>query len=182
MTTTNHTDLAADGITAIAAHVTTPDGQLDAAIGNLAALQTTAKGSVVIAINALKTEIELALAGSDTDVAAIASDVAALEAQVASLSGGATVTNARLIEWTEAAAYQMLTTVYSDMYPLLIHYATVRWPDGSSGAFTVTASSGYWQAIDAYTVTHAASGKTITQPPVTRDEGRVMIKPALTVT
>lgn len=94
--------------------------------------------------------------------------------------GGASVLAQVLKEWTEAGAYEIASaTVDSNG---LITTGTVKWPDGSAGTFTTTTTNSTWIAIDAYTITHTNSGKTVTQTAVTRDtNGNVTAKPALTV-
>jgi hypothetical protein len=154
MSATNHTDLASDGIAAIAAHVTGPDGELDAAIGNRASLNTTNKTSLVAAIN----------------------EVLATSAE------GAGVRPGILIDWTAGESYEMTAITYHATYHATIATATVRWPDGSGGVFTTTAIDATWEAINAYTITHAASGKVVTQAAVSRNaNGDVTVKPPLVV-
>lgn len=61
--------------------------------------------------------------------------------------------------------------------------ATVVWFDGSGGVFTVTEIDATLRLPKAYTVTHTVSGKTVTQPAVTRDaDGNITAKPLRTVT
>ena len=97
-----------------------------------------------------------------------------------SLAGGATVTDARLKEWTEAGAYE--ATAISFDADGVVTTATVKWPDGSAGVFTTVTKNTTWLAVDAYTITHTVSGLTVTQAAVTRDaDGNVTTKPALTV-
>lgn len=60
----------------------------------------------------------------------------------------------------------------------------VVWPDGATGTFTGTESTGFPGAIDSYTVTHVLSGvtTTYTQPALTRDSsGAVTARPAIVV-
>lgn len=60
--------------------------------------------------------------------------------------------------------------------------ANVVWFDGSAGVFTVTEIDGDLLLPKAYTVTHADSGQTLTQPAVTRDaDGNITVKPLRTV-
>jgi hypothetical protein len=63
--------------------------------------------------------------------------------------------------------------------------AGVIWPDGTTGTYTATTvSTAFPGAVDAYTVTYAASpARTVTQPAVTRDEttGAVVTRPGMTV-
>jgi len=96
------------------------------------------------------------------------------------LAGGETVFNETLKEWTTAEAFEV-TSVTRDSDGVATT-AVVKWPDGSAGTFTTTAKNTTWIAIDAYTVSHADSGKTVTQSAVTRDSsGAVITKPALSV-
>lgn len=154
MSTHNHTAIA-NGAAANAATINTPLGTIDAAIGNLTALTTTAKTSAVAALNEI-------------------------DADVAALAGGATVTDARLKEWVSGEDYELTAVTYdADGVPTT---ATVKWPDASAGTFTTTTKNSTWLAVDAYTISHTASGKTVTQTAVTRDSnGQVTVKPALTV-
>lgn len=82
MSVFNHTDLAADDTEAIAADVTTPDGELDAAIGNRTTLTTTDKTTLVAAVNevharvVVSTDADGTLKAGAVDVAAVlAADV-----------------------------------------------------------------------------------------------------------
>lgn len=98
--------------------------------------------------------------------------------------GGAPATfnpsNAQLKEIVSAEGYE-LTAINFDSDGV-VTTATVLWPDGSAGVFTVTLKNPLFFTIDAYTVTHASSNKTVTQAAVTRDSsGNVTAKPALTV-
>lgn len=90
------------------------------------------------------------------------------------------VHNARLIVWASAGAFTSETiTLDVDNVP---SSANVVWPDGSAGVWTRTAKNATWLTVDAYTVTHAASGVTVTQPAVTRNaDGHVTDRPALTI-
>ena len=62
--------------------------------------------------------------------------------------------------------------------------ASVKWPDGTVGVYSGTASTEFPGAVDAYTVTYAGTPTlTITQPAVTRNpSGHVTNSPALTIT
>jgi hypothetical protein len=87
-----------------------------------------------------------------------------------------------LVSWTESGAAELTAITYNGTYPMVIASATAKWPDGSAGTLTVTSTNTTWQAVDAYTITHADSGLTVTQAAVTRDAyGNVTVKPALTV-
>ncbi len=88
---------------------------------------------------------------------------------------------ARLLEWAMGETYQLSNQTYDE--DGLLDTATVRWPDNSSGVYTLTEKNATWLREDAYTITHAMSNMTVTQPARTRNEfGRVIIEPDLTVT
>lgn len=61
--------------------------------------------------------------------------------------------------------------------------ANVKWPDGTVGVYSGTASGTWLGALDAYTITYAGTPtKTYTQPAVTRDaSGFITNRPAITV-
>ena len=154
MSTNNFTPIIIEA-DANASVVNTPLGQLDAAIGALTSLATTAQTSLVAALNEIYSK---------------------------TVAGGATVTNAQLVAWTESESYEPTSVTMDTTYPLVPSTATVKWPDGSAGTYTTTTINDTWEAVDAYTVTHTASSKTVTQAAVTRDvNGRVTVKPALTI-
>ena len=111
-------------------------------------------------------------------------DATGLSAHAASATahglGGANVSDAQLKAWTLAGAFAM-TAITRD-YLGVVSSATVTWPDGSDGTFTSTSTNLAWLTVDAFTVSHAASGKTATQPAVTRSvDGQVTAQPAVTV-
>lgn len=97
-------------------------------------------------------------------------------------SAGASQTDQQLVAWADAEQYEVLSLTYDTTYPYVLSTATVKWPDGSAGTFTTTSINTTWEAIDAFTVSHTASGRTVTQSAVTRNSnGLVTIKPAMTV-
>lgn len=101
---------------------------------------------------------------------------------LAGAPGGATVSDQVLIAWTEGVAYEATAITYNGTYTTLISSATVKWPDGSGGTLTVTAQDTTLLKETAYTITHALSGKTVTQAAVTLNaNGDITVKPALTV-
>jgi hypothetical protein len=96
--------------------------------------------------------------------------------------GGASVSDTQLIEWTAGEDFELTAVTYDGTYTSVISTATVKWPDGSAGTFTTTTINTTWEAIDAFTITHTDSGKTVTQSAVTRNaDGHITTKPALTV-
>lgn len=115
----------------------------------------------------------------------------ALDAQLVvltnALAGGAAATAVQILAWAAAEAYQVVESplIYDATYPdLLSNDATntITWPDGSTGELAVTAYDTTWIAVKSFTLTHAASGKTVTQSAIMRDAtGNVTIKPALTI-
>jgi hypothetical protein len=95
---------------------------------------------------------------------------------------GAAVSSRVLKEWTTAEAYELTAVTYDATYTSTPSSATVVWPDSSAGVFTTTTINATFETIDAYTITHATSGKTVTQTVVTRNgNGGVTVKPALGV-
>lgn len=97
-----------------------------------------------------------------------------IDAAIAAGSGGATVTNAKLLEWFDEF-YQKIRAMlpigtpltYRADLPEIVATANVTWPDGSAGVYTLTAINLYWEAETAWTITHAASAKTVTQSAIT---------------
>ena len=88
------------------------------------------------------------------------------------------VTNLR--GWTQSAAYQLTSATYDS--DNVLSSATVTWPDGSSGTFTRTTKNSVYLTVDAFTITHSVSGKTVTQSAVTRNSnGSITAQPALSV-
>lgn len=94
--------------------------------------------------------------------------------------GGASVSDAQLKGWVSGEGYQLTAiTRNANGTPTT---ATALWPDGSAGVFTATTINATFATVDAYTITHTTSSKTVTQTAVTRDSaGAVTVKPALTV-
>jgi hypothetical protein len=124
------------------------------------------------------------LAASASAVAAEVARATAAEATKLPLTGaglgGATVSAQQLIDWTLGESFALLSATYDGNG--IMAAATVRWPDASAGVLTVTATDIASKSINAYTLTHALSGKTVTQTAVTRDaSGNVTVSPALTV-
>jgi hypothetical protein len=62
--------------------------------------------------------------------------------------------------------------------------ASVKWPDGTVGVYSGTASVAFPGAVSAYTITKVGTPtRTFTQPAVTRNAaGNVTNRPAITVT
>lgn len=130
------------------------------------------------------TEIAVGAAGNasvfNAPLEELDAQITANTAAIALLGGGAAVSDAQLIEWTEGGDYEVTAATYDT--DNVITTATVKWPDASAGTFTTVTKDATWLAINAYTITHAASSKTVTQAAVTRDaNGNVTVKPALTV-
>lgn len=146
----------ATGAAANASTFNAPLGQLDAALGNMVGVPTTNKNA--------------------------AGAIAELYTGIVGLQGGTGVSDAQLVAWTEAEAYQVYAVVYSGTYTNTVQSASVLWPDGSLGAFAATTINATFEAIDAYTISHTDSGKTVTQAAVTRNgDGNVTAKPILTI-
>jgi len=118
--------------------------------------------------------------GAAANAATFNSPLGQLDAALVNLHGGAGVPDDVLKEWTEGEDYE-LTSIGWDG-DSVVYTATVKWPDGSAGTFTTTTKNTTWLAVDAYTISHTNSSKTVTQAAVTRDaNGNITAKPALTV-
>lgn len=104
--------------------------------------------------------------------------------QASDVAGGALagLLEAQLIAWTHATAFAFTVPVYDATWPDTVASSAVVWPDGSGGTFTATSINPYCGLVDAFTVTHTDSGKTVTQAAVTRDaDNRITAQPAPTV-
>jgi hypothetical protein len=96
------------------------------------------------------------------------------------ITGGAPATAQLLKAWSESESFEM--TSITRNADGIVTSGTVKWPDSSAGTFTSDTINATWLAVDAYHIGHTASGKTVTQPAVTRDStGAIVTKPALTV-
>lgn len=171
----HHADHAAGGpdpVTLTAAQISDLAATINAAISAL----------VAGAPGALDTLNELATAiNDDASFAATVTTALGLRLQLpAAVSAGRLVTEVALVAWVSGECYE-LTALTRDANDVVTS-AVVKWPDGSAGLFTTTTINATWFAIDAFTVTHTQSGKTVTQALVTRDAtGAVTVKPALAV-
>lgn len=88
--------------------------------------------------------------------------------------------NVNLRAWTQSAAYQLTSATYDS--DNVLSSATVTWPDGSGGTFTRTVKNSTYLTVDAFTITHTTSGKTVTQSTVTRNSnGSITAQPTLSV-
>jgi hypothetical protein len=118
--------------------------------------------------------------GAAANASTVNTPLGQLDQAIKNLAGGATVPNSVLAEWTEGEDYELVVITRNG--DGVVTSSTVKWPDGTTGEFTATEINSTWLAIDAYTITHPTSGKTVTQAEVTRDaDGNVIIKPTLTV-
>jgi hypothetical protein len=118
--------------------------------------------------------------GAPANAATFNAPLSQLDTAISGVLGGAGVSSQQLKDWTEGVNFE-LTSITRDSDGVITS-AVVKWPDGSSGVFTTTQKNILFTAIDAYTITHVTSGKTVTQAAVTRDpDGNVINKPVLTV-
>lgn len=125
-------------------------------------------------------DIAAALTQTSADARYVRQDGSGMPASVVSAMS-ATNWNA-LIGWAQAGAYTLTSVTYDSTYTSAISTASVKWPDGSSGTFTATTINTTFGTVDAYTITHTGSGKTLTQAAVTRNnDGLITAQPALTV-
>jgi len=106
--------------------------------------------------------------------------VAKLDNNFDELYAGVPTINQQLVEWTSGKDYEPLS-ITRDADGIATTF-TVKWPDGSGGVWTATDWNATEEAYDGFTITHTASGQTVTQAAVTRDtEGAIINKPALTI-
>ena len=118
------------------------------------------------------------IAPTDPVVAATIND--RLDELDSAAMGGAQANDQTLKEWAEGGDLEFTVATYDS--DGVLSSATVKWPDGSAGTFTRTSKNTTWLAVDAYTISHTDSGKTVTQTAVTRGtDGSITAKPALTV-
>lgn len=118
--------------------------------------------------------------GAPVNSSVVNSPLGQLDAAIVALHGGASVPDDTLKAWAEGENYEVTAATYDA--DNVVTTATVKWPDGSAGTFTTTTKNATWLAVDAYTISHTASGKTVTQAAVTRDaSGNITAKPALTI-
>lgn len=172
------------GAAANAATVNGPLAQLDTAIGALSGLPTSDKSSIVASLVELQasTNGQIGVLGSLTTTDQTTLVAAINEVRNNLLVGGIYVTPVQLKDWTESEAYEATSVTMDTTFDRVVSTAVLKWPDGSAGVFTATSINATWECVDAYTVTHASSGYTVTQAAVTRDSnGRVVTKPALVV-
>lgn len=119
-------------------------------------------------------------AGAAANAATINAPLGQLDAAITNLAGGAAASDESLKEWTAGEDYEATAVTYDA--DGVVTTATVKWPDTSVGVFTTTSKNTTWLGIDAFTITHITSGKTVTQAAVTRDaNGSITAKPALTI-
>ena len=86
----------------------------------------------------------------------------------------------QLIEWAGGKDVEKLARNLDADGRLLD--CNLKWPDASTGTFTATDYNATHELYDGWTMSHTASGKTVTQAAVTRNsEGIVTTKPVLTV-
>ena len=124
-------------------------------------------------------DINVSVTHSDIGLAVSLAPVS-LPVTVDSVAAAVSDFDETLKAWALASAYS-ITSATRDSDGV-ITTASVLWPDGSAGTFTRTTKNSAFLTVDAYTVTHTDSGKTATQPAVTRDaNGNVTAQPAITI-
>ncbi len=179
MSQDNYTPLV-DGANANAATFNAAFGSLDAAIGDVGSLTVPGTpASLVEAVEELLDEVGAIASlsvggGTATDLVTAVNELQTILA--------VTTKSARVLEWAVAGAYEMTNITYHPTLKGVVAGATVKWPDASGGTYTATSTNLTHEAVDAYTITHTSSGKTVTQAAMTRDVwGNVTVKPALTI-
>lgn len=95
-------------------------------------------------------------------------------------SQGMTLEVLQVRAWTLASAFA-ITSATRDQDGI-ITTASVTWPDDATGTFTRLVKNEVFDSIDSFSVTHSRSGRTFTQPTVTRDaSGAVTAQPNIIV-
>ena len=178
MTTDNHTAIAS-GAAADAATFNSPLAELDAIMGDFAAIDVTGSpASIVAAIN--QNRDDMGAIAATTVAGSPATVVAALNSLQTFI--GVVSLSETLKAWSMSGAFELTAVTYYSAAPGVVSTATVKWPDGSAGVYTTTTLNTTHRAVDAYTITHTESGLTVTQTAVTRDLwGNETVKPAITV-
>lgn len=96
------------------------------------------------------------------------------------LYAGVPTQNEQIIEWAQGKDYE--PNVITRDTEGRVTSMTIRWPDGSGGTYTATDYNATHEVYDGFTITHTASGQTVTQAAVTRNtDGAIVTKPYLTI-
>lgn len=97
--------------------------------------------------------------------------------------GGVQIAEEVLIGYVTGNQFELVEPItYHGTYIGVLSTADILWRDGSAGEYTTTTFNAAFEAVDAFTMTHTASGKTVVQAAVTRNaDGSVTIKPPLSV-
>lgn len=95
--------------------------------------------------------------------------------------GGSNVNqNQLIIGWAAARAFTLNTATYN--VNGVLTSATVTWPDGSTGSYLTNTIDSIFNVPNSWTITHANSGLTVSQPLITRNSnGNITNQPALTI-
>lgn len=92
------------------------------------------------------------------------------------------MSNADLIEEAGSRSYAATNPVYDSLTGVMLS-SPVIWTDGSSGAYTLLVQNADYPKADSWQVTYILTGKTVTQPLITRNSlGEATSIPALVVT
>ncbi|MBK8113299.1 MAG: hypothetical protein IPK44_01620 [Candidatus Accumulibacter sp.] len=76
----------------------------------------------------------------------------------------------QLKEWMALGLFKRVSGgTYDATHTSALTSAQVVWPDGSAGVYTSLAIDALWGKVTSWKVTHAASGRTLTQPAMTLD-------------
>lgn len=116
----------------------------------------------------------------DVAIGNILANISQLQQRSATtLVGG---TDATIISWVDGEDYSILTTTLDEHGNFAT--ATLTWPDSSPGTYELETLDPIFLCPTSYSFYHTATGKTIYQPPITRDAatGAVLVKPYPIVT
>lgn len=89
----------------------------------------------------------------------------------------------QLKEWMSLGLFKRVSGgTYDATHTSALTSAQVTWPDGSAGVYTSLVIDATWGKVTSWKVTHAASGRTLTQSAISLDaNGNATKVPDITV-
>lgn len=122
--------------------------------------------------------------GAAANASTVNSPLGQLDQAITNLAGGASIPNARLLEWALTGAWKMSAApTYDGTYTNTISTVAVVWPDGSLGTYTATVINATWEEPTSWNITHATASKTVSSTGLVRNsDGQITTQPTYTVT
>ena len=120
----------------------------------------------------------------DADAATFNSVYSELDTALTLLGGGSSATDYFILaHFLGALANMRGNPTYDAVYTDVVETVNVYWPDLSEGTYTAVTIDGTWLEPTEWTLTHVASGKTLTSSGLVRNAaGQITTKPTLTIT